>query len=321
MVFAVASAANTQPRYNSIRAKIGAKAIDHYELYYRRVVITPSIFGLDMAQQLCPNVFAVGFLRRKGGATTISAMQMPDEWSRWAEKCSDPGMIYINMGSIGVLPNKWVDEIARAVHNLSNKGHCVLWKVSPTQIDGLKTELENLPNVKLTIFLPFAPPVLLRHPSLKIFVTHCGDTSVYEALQALVPMVGIPLFADQPDMCARVKDAGIGTWVDKFTLTGDKLVAAVDDTLRSESDIRKRSRALTAMGLSLGGAPRAVDIIERAATFGTEISLLFCHHIDLPWYQHYEVDVLAAISLAVYAVLLGVRYCCCSKRKRKLKKE
>ncbi|PIY71927.1 hypothetical protein COY87_03625, partial [Candidatus Roizmanbacteria bacterium CG_4_10_14_0_8_um_filter_33_9] len=71
-----------------------------------------------------------------------------------------------------------------------------------------------------------SPKVLLSHRSpadvggaeVAAFVSHCGDTSVYESVEALVPIVGIPLFADQPDMCARIVDAGVGVRVDKHAL-------------------------------------------------------------------------------------------------------
>ena len=42
--------------------------------------------------------------------------------------------------------------------------------------------------------------------SAELFVTHAGYSSVREALTAGVPMVCLPLFADQPHNAARVEE-------------------------------------------------------------------------------------------------------------------
>lgn len=49
-------------------------------------------------------------------------------------------------------------------------------------------------------------------------------------------MVGIPLFADQPNVCARVKDSNVGTFIDKNELTKEALIAAVEDVYADEGE-------------------------------------------------------------------------------------
>ena len=74
-------------------------------------------------------------------------------------------------------------------------------------------------------------PALLAHPSVKVFVTHGGASSVHEAIRFRKPIVCVPYFADQPSLCARVVEAGIGVAIPQHnvnmqTLT-DGLTAAL----------------------------------------------------------------------------------------------
>ena len=47
---------------------------------------------------------------------------------------------------------------------------------------------------KLGIF-SFSPPA---HPNVKVFISHCGMLGTQEALYAGTPMLGLPIFGDQP---------------------------------------------------------------------------------------------------------------------------
>lgn len=46
------------------------------------------------------------------------------------------------------------------------------------------------------------------HPKTKAFITHGGANGMYEAIYHGVPMVAIPLFADQPDNMIHMESKG-----------------------------------------------------------------------------------------------------------------
>lgn len=277
---------------NTVRLENGLPPVDMFDMYFRRIIITPSIFGFDLAQPLCPNVAAVGFLSRP----TKEPQVISQDWTQWLNTCET--VVYINLGSVAVLPHQWLTTFEEAVRALTNNANkCVVWKLSTRHHAAIDKKLFERPHVRITNYLPFSPRTLLQHPSTRTFVTHCGDTSVYEAIDAQVPMVGLPLFADQPDVCARLHDAGVGVRIDKQKLSAAAIVDAVEKIDKDREEMRRRLADLREMGYRLGGAKRAVQIIERTVRVGAE--KFFCKHVDLPWYQYYDIDVMAVLAVVL----------------------
>ncbi|WP_159460503.1 glycosyltransferase [Lentzea albidocapillata] len=85
------------------------------------------------------------------------------------------------------------------------------------------------PNVRLA---PEIPQQRLLGTA-KVFVTHAGYSGVREALTAGVPMVAMPLFADQPRNADRIQDLGVGVRVDVKGLTATVLVERIQHVLNT----------------------------------------------------------------------------------------
>lgn len=329
-VYLTALTLQTAPEYNRIRALIGAEPTDAFDLYYRRHILSPSIFGLDLAQPLCPNVHPVGFLNRVASTSELANDQVPEEWAQYFDSCRN-GLVYINMGSVAVLPDAWLLEIEKAAVALATEGHCVVWKVTKRQMATVvnaanlaeTVEGGSARRLRLTQHLPFSPRLLLAHPHTKTFVTHCGDTSVYESVHQTVPMVGIPLFADQADMCARIADANVGIVLDKFTFKGHDLRTAVNQIISTSESRKAKLKLLKAMGSGMGGATRAAEWLETVALNADILDLFYCPHVDLPWYQRHDIDVIAFTSVMVFVLLMALRLSvsvlkrCCGARRTK----
>lgn len=67
------------------------------------------------------------------------------------------------------------------------------------------------------------------------FLTHAGFSGVREALSHGVPMVAVPLFADQPANAARVAELGVGLQTAAAGLAPDKLAAALNQVVHEPS--------------------------------------------------------------------------------------
>lgn len=76
---------------------------------------------------------------------------------------------------------------------------------------------------------------LTGHPKTKAFITHGGTNGLYEAIYHGVPMVGLPLFADQPDNLMHMKTKGAAVVLDIHTMGSKDLVEALKTVLNNPS--------------------------------------------------------------------------------------
>lgn len=65
------------------------------------------------------------------------------------------------------------------------------------------------------------------HPNCVLFVTHGGLLSQQEAFHFGVPVVGIPLFGDQPYNVGQYEHFGIGVGLDFASLTEQSFTKAI----------------------------------------------------------------------------------------------
>lgn len=61
-----------------------------------------------------------------------------------------------------------------------------------------------------------------------MFITHGGTNGIYKAIYNGVPMVGIPMFADQPDNMVHMKSQGDAVVVDLTSMKAEDLRDAVN---------------------------------------------------------------------------------------------
>ncbi|MEU0878792.1 glycosyltransferase [Lentzea sp. NPDC005914] len=69
----------------------------------------------------------------------------------------------------------------------------------------------------------------------KVFVTHAGYSSVRESLTAGVPMVAVPLFADQPRNAAKVEELKAGVSVEVKGLIAGALAEKIKNVLDAKT--------------------------------------------------------------------------------------
>ncbi|EPQ12151.1 UDP-glucuronosyltransferase 2A3 [Myotis brandtii] len=76
---------------------------------------------------------------------------------------------------------------------------------------------------------------LLGHPKTKAFITHGGINGIYEGIYHGIPMVGIPMFADQHDNIAHMKAKGAAVEVNMHTMTSADLLKALRTVINDPS--------------------------------------------------------------------------------------
>lgn len=124
--------------------------------------------------------------------------------------------------------------------------------------------LSNVPpHVRVVPWLPLAN--LLEDTD--VFITHGGFNSIKEALAAVVPMVVVPLSADQWHSMERCEALGVGVGVGTEERTAEHLHAAVD-RVASDPVFARRARLFGERIEALPDASTAVTLLERLAASG-----------------------------------------------------
>ncbi|XP_047098402.1 UDP-glycosyltransferase UGT5-like [Schistocerca piceifrons] len=168
-----------------------------------------------------------------------------------------------------------------------------------------KWETEDLPgkpeNLKVSKWLPQSD--ILAHKNLKLFITHGGLGSTLEAVHHGVPLIGVPVFADQDSNMIRAEQHGYALRLQFSNITADTLLWAITEVLdnpRYRQQVQQLSRVFH-------DRPRAP--LEEAV-FWTEYVVrhgggphLRSPALHLSWHQVWLLDVVAAVVAAAVAVL------------------
>uniref|UniRef100_W8BNH9 UDP-glucuronosyltransferase 2C1 n=1 Tax=Ceratitis capitata TaxID=7213 RepID=W8BNH9_CERCA len=138
---------------------------------------------------------------------------------------SPEGVIYFSLGS-NIQGKHLQADKARIMYSVVSKlPYKVLWQWGDSGYPG------NSSNIVYKNWLPQSD--VLAHPNVKLFITHGGKGSVVESQYHGVPMVGIPLFGDQPVNVLDVQQLGMGVYVSYADLTEERLRQAVEEVLHN----------------------------------------------------------------------------------------
>ncbi|VVD02541.1 unnamed protein product [Leptidea sinapis] len=155
-----------------------------------------SHFSFDVPVAYQPNIIEVGGLH-----VAHSDDVLPQDLKSILSE-SKHGVIYVNFGS-NVKSSELPGDKKRALLNTFNKlQHTVLWKWE-------EDYMEDKPN-NVIIRKWFPQSAVLAHPNVKLFITHGGLMSTQEAIYHGVPLVGVPIFADQFNNILLAEQAGFG---------------------------------------------------------------------------------------------------------------
>ncbi|KAH7682743.1 UDP-glucuronosyl/UDP-glucosyltransferase protein [Dioscorea alata] len=112
-----------------------------------------------------------------------------DQCLKWLDSKEPGSVLYVCFGSLGKFTAMQMHEMASG---LLGSGHQFIWVVKSSGETPVVDEEKGL------VVNGWAPQVLiLNHPSVGGFMTHCGWNSSLEGITAGVPMITWPLFAEQ----------------------------------------------------------------------------------------------------------------------------
>ncbi|XP_025898952.1 UDP-glucuronosyltransferase 2A1-like isoform X3 [Nothoprocta perdicaria] len=249
-----------------------------------------------------------------GGLHCQPAKPLPKEMEEFVQSSGEHGIVVFSLGSmVHNLTAEKSNTIARALSQIPQK---VLWRYK-----GRKPEALG-PNTRIYDWIPQND--LLGHPLAKAFITHGGTNGIYEAIYHGIPLVGMPMFADQHDNIAHMRAKGAAVELDFGTLKTQELVDALN-TVINNSTYKENALRLSRIHHDQPMKPldRAVFWIEFVMRHkGAKHLRPASHH--LTWYQYHCLDVLAFLFICVaITVFVLVKCClfCCRKRGRVTKKK
>ncbi|KZV31047.1 hypothetical protein F511_32567 [Dorcoceras hygrometricum] len=195
----------------------------------------------------------------RGNKSAIDA----HECLTWLDSKKPNSVVYICFGSMAIFTRAQLQETARGIEA---SGQDFIWVTSDVgnedgTEDGIPEGFEERTKNKGLIIRGWAPQVMiLNHPAVGGFVTHCGWNSMLEAVCAGVPMVTWPLCAEQffnEKLVTQVLKIGVPVGSKKWQLgpaegvPGEAVAVAVCSIMASE--IRSRAKSYKEM------AKRAVE--------------------------------------------------------------
>jgi len=287
------------------RDKLGQDIPSINEIYTNAsLVLSNGHFSLTPPKPYFPDVIDVG------GIHSRPAKPIPKDLEDFISKGKD-GFILFSMGSAirgDMMPDSKRKMILDVFSKLKQQ---VLWK----------WESETMPdvpkNVKLVKWLPQQD--LLGHKDIKMFITHCGGGSTEESIYHGVPLIGIPMFADQPQNADLAKKHGLLVQLDWNSLEEKNFKGAID-TLLNDPKYQDNAKKLSALfkdrpkdPLELGvywieyvlrhnGAPHLRSV-------GRKLTMLQYHSLDV--IAAYVAIVATTLYLIYFVLKLVIRKLFC----------
>lgn len=165
----------------------------------------------------------------------------------WLDTQEDRSVLFISFGSVAFFPPSQIEMIAMGVEASHQK---FLWVARPdTQANSKFPEGFQERTKGRGLVISWAPQLhVLAHPAIGGFLTHCGWNSTLESIYMGVPMLCLPIFAEQP-LNAQIIERNLGVGMG-FTRQDDGLAGreeierVVRALMEGDEGCRLRKRAL-----------------------------------------------------------------------------
>ena len=214
-------------RFQLLREKYHMNAsLDIENSYLRALILVRSNFVLDYPRPLMPNVVTIE------GIFNDDPKPLPRNIATFVDGAGSDGIIVVCFGTmLGHLDERRTELFARVLARFPQR---VVWRLTGTRPASLGT------NTLVVDWLPQND--LLRHASTRLFISHCGLSSVMEAALNAVPVVAMAICTDGFQNARKLSRVGMAFVLDFKTLTEDSLENAIWEVLNEPRYKRNASR-------------------------------------------------------------------------------
>lgn len=222
--------------------------------------------------------------------------QISVELKNWMDE-SKEGVVFFTLGSMVIVESLMKEQILTFYASFA--------KISPVRVLMKIKDRSKLPpglpdNVLPMPWIPQIP--VLRHNNTRIFMTHGGVNSVNEAMYFGVPMIGIPLFADQMLNINLLVAKNLAVKLNYEQMTEEHLDGALNQLLydpKYEQAAKRESRLFRDRPMS--STETAIFWIEYIIRNGADS--LKSPAVDLYWHQLELLDVYGILILATLVII------------------
>uniref|UniRef100_A0A1I8BX42 glucuronosyltransferase n=1 Tax=Meloidogyne hapla TaxID=6305 RepID=A0A1I8BX42_MELHA len=303
-----------------IRAEFGADFPDLNELVKKSslVFINSNPF-FDMPRPISNKIIYIGGLVHDSASPDSKIL---DKRTKNILDGAKEGAILFSFGSIAdtsKLKNHMRNSIINAFRHFPKVQF--IWKLDKETIKNLSELLKSVPNVHTFTWIRQAAILgETSHPNLKAFITHCGQNSLTESFRAGVPVIGLPLFADQFYNADLAQKHGIGLQIPVNELNGanaENLLIETIERILADRSFRQKAQIIAKKVQITPFDPkeRLVKWVEFAAEFDNLSELDLPGANEMNWFAYYSIDVIL-FSTVIMLILLWLvwkvanGYCC-----------
>ncbi|KAJ0973873.1 hypothetical protein J5N97_015838 [Dioscorea zingiberensis] len=188
----------------------------------------------------------------------------------WLDEQDDNSVIYVAFGSLAVLNERQMQELALG---LELTGRPFLWVVRPDITAGktimdLPKGLEDRIGDRGMVVQWSPQQEVLAHPAVSCFMSHCGWNSTMEGVSNGVPFLCWPYFADQhlnQTYICDVWKTGLKMVPDENNMITKEQIKDRVEELLGDGEMKKR--ALTMKEIAIKGVERGGSSFENFNTF------------------------------------------------------
>ena len=259
--------------------------------------IVQTVIGFEFPRTISPLTEYVGPILSK------SPVPLSEELETWLKDKPDRSVIYISMGSVFTLPDETWIEI---VNGIKATRYSVVWSLRNQDI------LEGMELDPHRFFISSWTPQfsILQHKAINMAIMHGGMNGINEALYNGVPVIVLPLIAEQGANAGRLQHHGMGIHLEQQTRTSERIKESIN---RIESEnYHEKATSIRKMFIHAGGAERAADLVEFYEEVGYEHLVPAYAKYEWSWVQYYNVDVYALLlCTALLCMYFTMRLCSC----------
>ncbi|XP_072948769.1 UDP-glycosyltransferase UGT5-like [Epargyreus clarus] len=254
-------------------------------------------FSFHKPAALLPNIVEIG-----GIHLSQSNSSLPKDLQEILDN-AEHGVVYVNFGS-NIRSSELPANKKTAFINVFKKlKQTVLWKWEEDQFE------DKPANLVTRKWLPQKD--ILAHPNIKVFIAHGGLIGIQEAIFNGVPIVGVPIYADQFNNMVQIQQAGIGKMLEYRDINENTLENILNDIIYNDTYKNKakevsrrfKDRPMTPLDTAMFW----IEYVLRHK----DADFMKSPARDMSWFRYFMLDlytvVITIIIVLAILVIIGIR--------------